>query len=138
MSNFMYCSLPVFCGVISNPAATPRGRMAVNLYGAIYYSRYATDPIGTCVLTLTNVVIGSRIHITPQNDATNSLYDSVAGASTVPITLSVYSAGNALNDLRIRVRKGTAAPKYQPFETLATLTQAPQSIYIAQVPDLIA
>ncbi len=100
------------------------------------------DVLGQMTLTLTNVVVGSRYRIERQGDGSlatpTANAEGVAGASTVPITLDYYSSGSANNDLRIKVRKGTAAPKYQPFETLATVGAADQSSYIAQVADPIA
>jgi len=126
------CGMEVYVYPSTDYGANP---LALSAYGR---QRLPTDPIGTVILTLNNVVIGSRIHITPQTDTTNTLYDAVASSSTETISLSLYAYGSPLNDLRIRVRKGTSAPKYQPFETLATISSIPQSVYIAQVPDLIA
>jgi hypothetical protein len=37
--------------------------------------------------------------------------------------------------LRIKVRKGSAAPLYKPYETLATAVLGSSSVYIAQIPD---
>jgi hypothetical protein len=99
--------------------------------------RLPTDPIGSFTLTLTNVVVNSRVHVEKQSDGT-SYYDDLAASSTVVISLSVYSPGSALNDLRIKVRKASSAPKYQPFETLVTAIAGSYSAYVAQVPDLIA
>jgi hypothetical protein len=96
--------------------------------------RLPTEPIGNFVLTLTNVAVGSAVQIEAQNGSA-VLHNSVAGSSTVVIPLSVYAAGNARNSLRIKVRKGTGSPAYQPFETLATAVVGAQSIYIGQILD---
>ena len=93
-----------------------------------------TDPIGSHTLTLTNVVTGSRVAIRDQADTT-TLYDQIAAASTVVISLSVYSAGSGLNNWRIKIRKASATPFYQPYETLMTATAGASSIYVAQIPD---
>ena len=93
-----------------------------------------TDPIGTFTLTLTNVVVGSRLRIESQT-AGASLYDGDASTSSPVITLSCYAAGSPLNNLRIKVRKGTASPFYQPYETLATAIVGAQSIFVSQIPD---
>ena len=93
-----------------------------------------SDPIGTFALTLTNVVVGSRIHIETQGDGT-ALHDSVADATDETISLSAYASGSAYNALRIKVRKGTGSPTYKPFETLATAIVGAQSIYVGQIPD---
>jgi uncharacterized protein YcnI len=88
-------------------------------------------------LTLTNVVIGSRIRIEEQ--ASGALIEDRAATGTTEVfTVPVYSGGNPSNDLRIKVRKGTSGPKYQPFETLAVAAIGTQSVYIAQVADAIA
>ncbi len=96
--------------------------------------RLPNDPIGTFTLTLTNVVVGSRVHVEKQSDGT-SFYDELADASTVSIPLSVYSSGSAYNDLRIKVRKGSSGTTYKPWETQATAIVGSQSIYVSQIPD---
>lgn len=93
-----------------------------------------TDPIGTHTLTLTNVVIGSRIAIRDQANTT-TLYDQVAGTSTVAISLSAYAPGSQLNDLSIRVRKASTGTTYIPYETLTSIGVGASSIYVSQIPD---
>ena len=95
---------------------------------------WATDSLGAFQLTLTNVVVGSRIHIETQGDGT-TLHDSVADAADETISLSAYASGSAYNALRIKVRKGTGSPTYKPFETLATAIVGAQSIYVGQIAD---
>lgn len=111
-----------------------RGRMVSAGGLALGAARLPTDPIGSHTLTLTNVVVDSRILIRDQADTT-TLYDQIAATSTVVIPLSVYSSGSQLNDCRIRIRKASAAPFYQPYETLATLYTNASSIYVNQLPD---
>ena len=125
-------------GTLTLFGAAARGRTVPIGPTVLGVCRLPSDPIGSVNLTLTNLVAGSRIHIMPQTDTTNTLYDDVAASSTETISLLVYAYGSPLNDLLIRVRKASAAQKYQPFETLSTITTAPQSVYISQVPDLIA
>lgn len=104
--------------------------------------RLPTEAIGSTTLTLTNIVVGSRYRIERAGDGSLATptgnAEGVAADTDVPITLDVYAPGNANNNLRIKVRKGTSAPKYLNFETLTTLILAAQSIYIAQVADTIA
>lgn len=99
----------------------------------------ATDAIGSMTLTLTNVVVDSRYRIERQGDGSlatpTGSAEGVAASSTVNITLDVYAPGSANNDIRIKVRKASAAPTYKPFETLATLSATPQSIYVGQIQD---
>lgn len=92
-----------------------------------------TDPIGSFVLTLTHVIVGSAVQVESQSGT--SLYNGTAASGTVVIPLQVYSAGSPINELRIKVRKGSASPFYQPWETLATAIKGSASIYVAQIPD---
>lgn len=119
-------------GTVNLPAN--RGPFASS--GLILFQRQTlpTDPIGTHTLTLTNVVVGSRVHIESQDGATQH-YDAIAASSTVVPVINVYSAGDAKNNWRIRVRKGTSAPFYIPYETLMTATVGSSSIYVGQIPD---
>ena len=95
---------------------------------------WATDPIGTFILTLTNVVPGSSIQVETQSGAT-TLYNGVAANASPTINLSAYAHGSPYNSLRVKVRKGTSSPYYQPYETLTTAFVGSQSIYISQIPD---
>ena len=54
------------------------------------------------------------------------------------ITLDYYAPGSSNNDLVIDVRKGTTAPKYKPFRTLATAQAGTVLAYCAQELDPIA
>lgn len=98
--------------------------------------RLPTEPVGNHTLTLTNVVVGSRVHIAEQVSGT-VIYDDIAASSTVAQSLSVYAAGSAKNDWRIRIRKASSGTTYRPYETLMTGTVAPSSssIYVSQQAD---
>jgi hypothetical protein len=111
-----------------------RGKVVCHTGQAVWEALRPTDPLGVFTLTLTNVVVGSRVNVSLQVAGT-TLYDDLAAASTVVITLSGYTAGSANNDLRIKVRKGSAAPYYKPYETLATASVGAQLIYVSQIPD---
>ena len=116
---------------------TSRGRQYPSEGGYLSAARLATDSLGNMTLTLTNVVVGSRIRIEEQ--VAGTLVDERTATGTTEVfTVPVYSGGSASNDLRIKVRKGTSGPKYQPFETLAVAAIGTQSVYIAQVADPIA
>ncbi len=84
------------------------------------------------VLTLTNVVVGSRVFIRDQANTTTH-YDQIAAASTVVINVTVY--GDARDNWRIKIRKASAAPYYQSYETLMTATAGNSSIYVNQLPN---
>lgn len=103
-------------------AGAPTGRL-----------RLPTDPIGNFTLTLTNLVVGSAIRIETQAGALVEY--RVADATSEVFSVPAYAPGNASNDLRIKVRKGTAAPFYQPYETLATASVGSASIYVSQIQD---
>jgi hypothetical protein len=84
------------------------------------------------VLTLNNVVVGSRVLIRDQADTTTH-HNAIAASSTVVATITVY--GDTRDDWRVKVRKASAAPYYQPYETLMTATPGSSSIYVSQIPD---
>lgn len=83
-------------------------------------------------LTLTNVAVGSRVFIRDQANTTTH-YDQIAASSTVEITVTIY--GDARDNWRIKIRKASAAPYYQSYETLMTATAGNSSIYVNQLPN---
>jgi hypothetical protein len=135
MANALFFSrLGEVAGTMELMDASVRGRFAPNHLVSLQRQSLPTDSIGTFTLTLTNAVVGSAIQVEDQA-GTTTLYNGVAAASTVVITLGAYAPGSGLNDLRIKVRKGSSAPFFQPFETLTTAFPGAQSIYVAQTPD---
>ena len=96
--------------------------------------RLPTDPIGIFALTLNNIVTGSSLQIESQ-DSSTVFHNSVVSGTTKSVTLQVYAPGSALNALRIKVRKGSVAPFYQPYETLLTAVVGSASVYVSQIPD---
>lgn len=99
--------------------------------GLFMFQRLPADPIGSLALALTNVVVGSRVTVLDQA-GTTTFYDQIAASSTVEIQLNVYALGSGLNNLRIKVRKASAAPFYKAYETLMTATPGSNSIYVKQ------
>lgn len=93
-----------------------------------------TDPIGSMSLSLQNVVVGSIYEVEVLTTGTQ-IAVGTASSSTVALSIPVYSAGNASNSLRIKVRKGSASPYYQPYETQATAAIGSQSIFVNQIID---
>ena len=83
-------------------------------------------------LTLTNVVVGSRVFIRDQANTTTH-YDQIAAGPTVEITVTVY--GDSRDNWRIKIRKASAAPYYQAYETLMTAAAGSSSIYVNQLPN---
>lgn len=84
--------------------------------------------------TLTNVVVGSRYEIYNVDTAT-VLTSGTAATSTIE-----YSQANIANgtNIRIRVRKSSAAPKYIPYEQAAVVTNLAVNVSVSQVLDTIA
>lgn len=93
------------------------------------------DYPGTTVdIILTNVVAGSRYYVYKTSDLT-LLGSGTASGSTVTITGVEYVSDFGIT---IRVRKSSAAPKYVPLETQATVNAAGVSVYVGQQPDTIS
>lgn len=86
------------------------------------------------MLNLTNLVSGSAIEIQDSTVGT-SLYNGTAAGTTASIPLNVYTSGSTLNTLKVKVRKGTSSPFYQPWDTFVSLVVGTQSIYVSQLSD---
>lgn len=84
-------------------------------------------------IVLTNVVAGSRYYVYRTSDLL-LLGSGEAATSTVTIPNVAYTADFGIT---IRVRKASAAPKYVPLETQATVNSAGASVYIGQQEDTI-
>lgn len=95
--------------------------------------RLPTDAQGTFSLALTNVVPGSAVQVETVSGV--QLHNGTAMATNYSVLLDAYAPGSPLNNLRIKVRKGSSAPYYQPWESLATATPGSASIYVSQIPD---
>jgi hypothetical protein len=87
-------------------------------------------PLDTVTVELQNLIVGSRYRIEKVSDG-SYLSDGTAATSTVNVTLSYIGL------VRIRVRKSSGSPKYQPFETQANVTSSGASVYVSQVLDSI-
>lgn len=112
---------------------TSRGVIEAS-YGVLRMrSRLPEDSVGTTTVTLTNLVIGSAIQVETQAGAV--VENRTADTTTEVFTLNLFAPSSAENDLRIKVRKGSAEPFYRPYETLTTLTAAAQSIFVSQISD---
>lgn len=85
-------------------------------------------------IVLTNVVSGSRYYVYKTSDQT-LLGSGTAAGSTVTIPGVTYVTDFGVT---IKVRKSSAAPKYIPLETQATVNSAGVSVYIGQQSDIIA
>lgn len=103
------------------------------LVSTVAIQRLPSEPVGTFALTLANVVVGSAIRVETQAGA--AIEFRTATGPTEVFNVPAYGFGDAANNLRIKVRKGSAAPFYQPYETQATAFVGSQSVFVAQTPD---
>jgi len=113
------------------PAYMNGGAAVVDVGPYEFDQGYGTWPANH-VLTLTNVAVGSRVFIRDQDDTTTH-FDQLAASSTVVVTATVH--GDTRDNWRIRIRKASASPYYQPYETLMTATAGSSSIYVSQISD---
>jgi hypothetical protein len=128
----------VFFGDLPEMATTlelPAARGVFTSGSNVFLQRQSlpTDPIGTYTLTLTNLAVGSAIQVESQSGV--ALYNGTAAGATMVVPLQTYAPGSPLNDLRIKVRKGSASPFYQPWQTQATAVKGSASIFVSQIPD---
>ncbi len=110
-----------------------RGHVIDTPRAAFGVQRLPTDSIGSFVLTLINVIVGSSIRISTLSGETVSF--QIASASTVVLTIPAYTSGVANNSLLIRIRKGGARPVYQSWESQTTAVVGGQSVFVSQIPD---
>lgn len=101
------------------------------------FERAANDAVASFVLVLQNVVVGSAYRVDVLSTGAEQA-SGTAASSAVSITLPVYPSGHASNSLRIKIRKGSSAPKYKPFETQATAVRGSLSVWVQQEADPIA
>ena len=130
-SSIIFDRLPLSASSVTLPTA--RGIWVPSGLGMTSRSRLATDSVGVFALTLTGLVIGSAIQIKTQAGVT--ITNRTAAAASEFFSVPAYVSGSANNNLRIKVRKGSASPFYLPFETLASAIVGAQSIFVSQIPD---
>lgn len=121
--------LPQFAGV--QELTSTRGPQTPRYGTVLSRGRLPTDSIGTFNLTLTNVVVGSRVHVEIVSTGA-AVHDSVAGATTVVISLPAYTPGSASNELKVKVRKASESPFYRPYSSQVTALVGAAGIYIEQ------
>lgn len=124
--------LPRLSGQVNYSAV--RGRMTPSAGIIVSKGRLTTDSIGNFALTLTNLVIGSRIHVEVESTG-STVSDIVADAATEVLTLPAYPAGSPSNNLKVKVRKASATPFYRPYDTQVTAIVGSTSIYVSQQSD---
>lgn len=85
---------------------------------------------------LENVADGSEYWI--YNDDQSQVIATGTQSGTSDITISDVAYNGSSETLTVRVRKSSAAPKYKPFNTQATLTNTGARVYVSQELDTIA
>ena len=109
------------------PGLRPAGNMSVGRM------RLASEPIGVFMLALGNLAVGSAVQVQAADGT--PLFNGTAAAQSMVIDLDVYAAGSPLNDLQVKVRKGSSAPFYQPWFTQVQAVAGAASIFVSQTPD---
>jgi hypothetical protein len=97
--------------------------------------RLPTDPLFYADLVLQGVVSGSRYRVIKDDDGTELATGEASGTTVTLSGLPVYANPMLV---KITVRKGTTAPKYQPLDTFAYMARGSVSAFISQIPDPIA
>lgn len=120
---------PMFAGLTVVPSS--RGPMVPSHGGAIGRGRLPTDSVGSCALTLNNVVVGSRYRVEVLSTGVVAA-DGIATTDTVDLSVPYYAAGNPANTLLIKVRKASESPFYRAFETVSAVGADPVSSYVFQ------
>lgn len=93
-----------------------------------------TYSAGTRVpLAVTGLVTGSRVRIQKTSDGTLISEGTVSGT-----TYTAYYVWTTNLGVTLRVRKSSAAPKYLPYESAGTISNAGLEMIAAQVADTIA
>jgi lipid-binding SYLF domain-containing protein len=118
-----------YANALSVPST--RGPFTVGGGVAVSNGRLPTDSIGNFALTLTNLVVGSAISVEAYSTG-QQLFFGIAASATQLINLGVYQSGDPKNDLRIKIRQGSTAPYYKPYETRQMATIGSASLYIEQ------
>lgn len=95
---------------------------------------YTASGTTSAVLTITGAVSGSRYRVQRTD---NGVLIGEGTSSGGPDYVRYSHTGSDIAGT-LRVRKGSAAPKYLPFETAVTLTASGASVSVAQVADTIA
>lgn len=122
--------------IVMSVSALPtqaRGRSAVR-NGVIFQKQsWPEDAIGLFNLTLQNLVVGSAIQVQASNGV--ALFSGSAATDTKLIPLSAFAPGSPYNLLKVKVRKGSESPYYQPWETQAVSVVGSQALFVSQIPD---
>lgn len=100
-------------------------------------SRLPTDSLGMCGIRIRNAVTNSRYRIEVASTGALVAEGSVA-SDDFTVNVPYYATGDAKNSMSLKVRKGTTAPKYQPFQTQVEAGPAGALAFISQIPDSIA
>lgn len=136
MSSAIYIpASAAFAGCMIQPAT--RGPMTPNHGVVLARQRLASDSLGSCDVRVQNAVTNSRYRV--EVSSTGALVAEGDVPSTdFNVSVPYYPAGNTGNALKVKIRKGTSAPKYKPFESQVVVNSAGGSVWVQQEADPIA
>jgi len=86
-------------------------------------------------ISLTGMVQGSVLGIYKDSDGSEIVAPTTIGASGSHSLTYSYTGDTAIT---VKVRKGSAAPKYLPYQYSGTITTTGFSLNVSQIPDTIA
>lgn len=99
-------------------------------------ARLATESIGNMSLTLTNMVQDSTYEVEVLSTGAQVILPGTADATGIAVlSIPVYTVGDAKNTLKVKVRKASASPYYQSYETQVVAALGSQSLFINQLSD---
>lgn len=88
-------------------------------------------PLETLTVSLSNVVVGSAYRLERVSDGTE-IVSGTAASSAFDLTVDGALLGVAA---RLKVRKASGSPYYQPYETQIPSLASTQSIFVSQIAD---
>jgi hypothetical protein len=114
----------------TDPATDQRGRISNGWGTPIERQRLPDEALYPVSLVIQNVVVGSVILATTLGGT--EIARTVAVAESATLVIPYFGAPRQVN---VKVRKSSAPPFYQSFETQATITALGGSIFINQLSD---
>lgn len=132
MSGFLRMNsfIPLMLKQQVDPPTAQRGKLYAYWGTWTEQQRLATDYLFLTSLTIQNSVSGSIVLVTDLSGV-----EIVRGTSTgVDLVLSTPYFG-VPQTVKVKIRKSTASPFYQSYETQAVITSVGASLYVSQITD---
>lgn len=106
--------------------------------GGVYsHQRSPSDPLFYADIEAQNIIVGSRWMLGYDNAGTFTELDSGTAVAT-SFTISNVPSYASPFLLELRVRKSSAATKYEPFKTFSYHSPNGVTVYVSQVVDGVA